>query len=156
MNTAEGQLLNLRDWIQSTFTRTLRQSCNLKQRVCRGASKDLYKLIVKHPDAPLLLKLDTEHLQIISGMGHTYIRYKDDLFNRFIYIDPTIGQFIPSFDGIFIGTEEELQKLAKESSNLNIRNYLGGKDYPLPRLEVSLMKLRKSRKSRRTRRRRAS
>ncbi len=159
MNTAEGSLLLLREWIQSTFTEQLRKTCNLKARMCRGGSKDLYQLLIKNPQTSTFLSKDKDHLQILSGLGHTFLRYKDDRFQRYIYIDPTIGQFVPSLNEIFVGTEEELENLSRRNNSmLDIKNYIErpewtGKSLPPLRLENAMMKQRRSRKSRRTRRR---
>jgi hypothetical protein len=46
------------------FTETLKTTCNLKSRQCRGGSKDLYKLLIKSPSAYQYLKTDEDHLQI--------------------------------------------------------------------------------------------
>lgn len=160
MNGVEESVLLLRLWIQSTFTEQLQKVCNLKSRMCRGGSKELYKLLINHPETSRFLLRDKDHLQIISGLGHTFIRYKDDLYQRYIYIDPTIGQFVPSFNDIFVGTEKELEELSKVNrSQLNIKDYVEkpewtGKTHPPLRLENAMMKQRKSRKSRKTRRQR--
>jgi len=93
------------------------------------------------------MKTDPEHLQIVSGMGHTFIRYKDTESNppRFIYIDPTIAQFNATFEGIFVGTIQDLQAIANRQKNmngykLNLGDYLGSnyknKGYTLPPLDI--------------------
>jgi hypothetical protein len=108
--------------------------------------------------------MNTDKLQIVSGIGHTFLRYHDD--NQFIYIDPTIGQFVPSFDGIFVGDEQDLRDLAKSEPKLDLGDYLGSvyKDskYPLPPLSIETVSMemlkksglkggRRSKKSRRNR-----
>ena len=53
-------------------------------------------------------------LDIVSGMAHTFLR--GTLVTQpglYFYIDPTIAQFIPNFkEGIFVGSEQTLRKLA--------------------------------------------
>ena len=122
---AESQRLMLRYWIRDEFTAGVAAQCNMKARQCRGGSSALYKLLVKSPSSYQYIKTDKDHLQIVSGMGHTFIRYKDDENNQYIYIDPTIAQFVPSFEGIFVGSAEELKELSKsKGSSLNITNYI--------------------------------
>ena len=122
---ADMSMLMLRYWIRDEFTDKLKESCNIRTRQCRGGSKDLYKLILKSPSTYQYLKTDKDHLQIVSGIGHTFIRYKDDAFERYIYIDPTIAQFVPSFEGIFVGKEAELYELIRApKSTLNITDYI--------------------------------
>jgi len=76
------------------------------------------------------MKTDTEHLQIVSGMGHTYIRYKVPESARYLYIDPTIAQFNSTFEGIFVGSIEDLRAIADKQKNmkgykLDLGDYLG-------------------------------
>lgn len=116
----------IREFIRSEFTDELKKTCNLKSRQCRGGSKDLYSLLVLSEKTPKVL--DISKLQIISGLGHTFIRYEDSP-GDFIYIDPTIGQFDPDFDGIFIGDKYDLYAIVKKQLNkkgykLNITNYI--------------------------------
>jgi len=117
--------------------------CNSKARVCRGGSRELYKLIYTYPRIKEEW-MNTDNLQIVSGLGHTFLRYNNG--EKFIYIDPTIGQFIPSFEGIFVGDEKDLRELAASEGRLDLADYLGpayeGKKYPLPplRIETELMK----------------
>ena len=142
---ANISMLMIRYWIRDEFTDKLKESCNIRTRQCRGGSKDLYSLILKSPSTYQYLKTDKDHLQIVSGLGHTFIRYKDDVFDRYMYIDPTIAQFVPSFDGIFVGTEAELYELIKEpKSTLNITDYIEdskwtGKTHPPLTIEHKLM-----------------
>lgn len=142
---ANISMLMIRYWIRDEFTDKLKESCNIRTRQCRGGSKDLYSLIVKSPSTYQYLKTDKDHLQIVSGLGHTFIRYKDDAFDRYIYIDPTIAQFVPSFDGIFVGTEAEIYELIKEpKSTLDITDYIEdpkwtGKTHPPLTIEHQLM-----------------
>jgi hypothetical protein len=145
MQTADDSKLMLRYAIRDEFTTKLQETCNMKSRVCRGGSKDLYHLLVKSKSMGQYMNLDKDHLQIVSGLGHTFIRYKDDANNRFLYIDPTIAQFDPTFDGIFIGDEQDLRDIVENQKNvkgykLNLGDYLGpsyeGKQYPLPPLKI--------------------
>ena len=137
----------LRYFIRDEFTPRLLKTCNMKSRQCRGGSSDLYKLLITSPATGQYMKTDPEHLQIVSGMGHTYIRYKDTESNppRFIYIDPTIAQFNATFEGIFVGTIEDLRTIANRQKNmrgykLNLGDYLGANyknsGYPLPPLII--------------------
>jgi hypothetical protein len=111
------------------------------------------------------MKTDRDHLQIVSGIGHTFLRYKDDEFKRYLYIDPTIAQFEPSFDGIFVGDKEELYAMAKEQKDkkgykLNLGDYLGPdypeKKYPLPPLTIETYLMNNKGGTRRRRRTRKS
>jgi hypothetical protein len=120
---AEDAKLLLRDSIRSDFSDKM--TCDMKSRSCRGGSRELYKLIVQ--STPTYMKTDPDHLQIISGLRHTFIRYKDDEFNRFLYIDPTIGQFDASFDGIFVGDQEDLAVIAEKTKAQRYK--LGLNDY---------------------------
>jgi hypothetical protein len=125
MDTNDSQKLMLRFWIRDDFTSKVAETCNMKARQCRGGSKTLYKLLVKSPATHQYMLTDKDHLQIVSGMGHTFIRYKDDANERYLYIDPTIAQFVPTFDGIFVGTGDELKELAKApKSRLDITDYI--------------------------------
>jgi hypothetical protein len=144
MDAAETDLLLLRYWLRDEFTERVAEACNMKARHCRGGSKVLYELIIKSPATYQYMKTDRDHLQVLSGLGHTFIRYKDDKHGRYIYIDPTIAQFIPTFDGIFVGTAEELMALAP-GSRLDIKDYIEdpkwtGKTHPPLTLENTLMK----------------
>jgi hypothetical protein len=145
MNKADLSLQLLKYWLRDEFTTKLKTTCDLKSRQCRGGSKDLYKLLIQSPSAYQYLKTDKEHLQIVSGLGHTFIRFKDDTHDRFIYIDPTIAQFVPTFDGIFIGTAADLESLTKEPrSTLDITDYIEdprwtGKTHPPLTIEYGLM-----------------
>ncbi len=115
----------IRFYIRDEFTDKLKEKCNIRKRECRGGSRELYRLLINSKSAHQYLQnMDKDHLQIVSGLGHTFIRYKDDNFGRYIYIDPTIAQFVPSFDGIFVGTENELYELMKQPGTLNIKNYI--------------------------------
>jgi hypothetical protein len=102
------------------------------------------------------INVDKEHLQIVSGIGHTFIRYKDDNYNRYIYIDPTIAQFDPTFQGIFVGDEADLRSIEEKQKNmkgykLDISDYLG----PPLTIERSMMNVKGgTRKTRRYRTRR--
>jgi len=122
---AENKRLLMRYWIRDEFTSGVKEKCNIRARQCRGGSKALYDLLVKSPSSHQYINTDKEHLQIVSGMGHTFIRYKDDEYNQYIYIDPTIAQFVPTFDGIFVGSSNELKALSEQKgSTLNIRDYV--------------------------------
>ncbi len=141
MDKATTDLLLLRYWLRDEFTSRVAETCNMKARHCRGGSKVLYDLILKSPATYQYLKTDKDHLQIVSGLGHTFIRYKDDEHGRYIYIDPTIAQFVPTFDGIFVGTMEELKAL---NGRLNIKNYIENnawtrKTHPPLEIEYKLM-----------------
>jgi hypothetical protein len=122
---AEDAKLLLRDTIRSDFSDKM--TCDMKSKLCIGGSRELYKLIVE--STPTYMKTDPNHLQIISGIRHTFIRYKDDEFNRFLYIDPTIGQFDASFDGIFVGDQEDLAIIAERTKGqrykLDLSDYVG-------------------------------
>lgn len=109
----------LREFIQNEFTTKLRKTCNLKASHCRGGSSDLYKLLIHSKDAEKYMKITPEYLQIISGLGHTFIRYADKPESKtpyYVYIDPTIGQFVPTFDGIFVGDADDLREIAKSNA----------------------------------------
>jgi hypothetical protein len=99
----------------------------MKSQVCRGGSADLYGLLMKSEATSQYM--NKNKLQIVSGLGHTFIRFKDDEYKRFLYIDPTIAQFDPSFEGIFVGDEQDLYDIQKKQKNLtgyklNINNYI--------------------------------
>jgi hypothetical protein len=145
MSIAESFKLILRYSIRDEFTSKLQQTCNMKSRICRGGSRDLYTLLIKSKSMASEINLDKEHLQIVSGMGHTFIRYKDDTYKRYLYIDPTIAQFDPTFDGIFVGDEQDLRNIAIKQKNLkgyklSLGDYLGqdyeGNKFPLPPLTI--------------------
>jgi hypothetical protein len=131
MTTPEDHTkLILRYTIRDLFTEKLSTTCNMKSRRCRGGSKDLYKLLVTSNAMKQDMNLDKDHLQIVSGIGHTFIRYKDDEFDRYLYIDPTIAQFDPTFEGIFVGDEQDLRNIADKQLNmkgykLDLSDYLG-------------------------------
>ena len=150
---AENKRLLMRYWIRDEFTSGVQQKCNMRARQCRGGSKALYDLIVKSPSSYQYLNTDKEHLQIVSGMGHTFIRYKDDENKQYIYIDPTIAQFVPTFDGIFVGSSDELKALSEQKgSTLNIRDYVANIHYPPLTIEKNMMSGgRPRRKTRRNR-----
>ena len=158
MDKSESKKLMMRYWIRDEFTSRVAEQCNMKARQCRGGSSALYKLLKQSPSTYQYINTDKEHLQIVSGMGHTFIRYKDDEYNRFIYIDPTIAQFVPTFDGIFVGTADELVALTKtKGSSLNIRDYVEDPkytriSYPPLTIEHSMMAgtRRKKQRSKRT------
>jgi len=153
MNSGENYKLILRYTIRDELTNKLSQTCNMKSRVCRGGSRDLYKLMINSKSIRQDMNLDKDHLQIVSGIGHTFIRYKDDMYNRYIYIDPTIAQFDPTFDGIFVGDESDLRSIADKQRaikgyKLDLRDYLG----PPLTIETSMMNARGgNRKTRRYR-----
>jgi phage pi2 protein 07 len=161
MDDEEYAKLILRYTIRDEFTERLRETCNMRLRICRGGSRDLYRMIVKSPS--MRKEMNLENLQIVSGLGHTFIRYKDDKYNRFIYIDPTIAQFDREFEGIFVGDEQDLRDIAARQSEmkgykLDLRDYLG----PPLQIETKMMaglaggrRVRRSRRGRSTRRRRA-
>jgi len=162
---AENYKLILRFFIRDKFTDKLVQKCNIKSRECRGGSRELYKLLINSRATPQYMKTDRDHLQIVSGIGHTFLRYKDDEFKRYLYIDPTIAQFEPSFDGIFVGDKEELYAMAKEQKDkkgykLNLGDYLGPdypeKKYPLPPLTIETYLMNNKGGTRRRRRTRKS
>ena len=154
--TAEQSKLILRDTIRDEFTNKLRETCNMKSRKCRGGSQDLYKLLVNSNSIQQDMNIDKEHLQIVSGIGHTFIRYKDDKYNRYIYIDPTIAQFDPTFEGIFVGDEADLRSIENKQKNmkgykLDLSDYLG----PPLTIETSMMNIRggtRKKRSKKTRR----
>ena len=151
--TAENYKLLLRYTIRDELTNKLSQTCNMKSRMCRGGSKELYKLILNSKSIKQDMNLDKDHLQIVSGIGHTFIRYKDDKYNRYIYIDPTIAQFDPTFEGIFVGDEADLRSIADKQKGmkgytLDLSDYLG----PPLTVETSMMNTRGgTRKTRRSR-----
>ena len=130
MTTADDSKLMTRYAIRDELTPLLITTCNMKSRTCRGGSKDLYKLLIKSKSMGQYMTLDKDHLQIVSGLGHTFIRYKDDTYNRYLYIDPTIAQFDPTFEGIFIGDEQDLRDIAARQIDmkgykLDLTDYLG-------------------------------
>ena len=155
MDKAEFNLLSMRYWIRDAFTDKVKEKCNIRARHCRGGSSELFHLLKESPATHQYL--DGDKLQIVSGLGHTFIRYKDDEFGRFIYIDPTIAQFVPSFDGIFVGTADELRELVKEpGSRLNIKNYVENASYtgislPPLTIETNLMRYSTPKKTRKRR-----
>ncbi len=145
MSTAENAKLILRYLIRDELSEKLRKTCNMKSRLCRGGSRDLYALLIKSKAIASEMNIDSEHLQIVSGMGHTFIRYKDDIYKRYLYIDPTIAQFNSSFEGIFVGDEQDLRNIVIKQKNLkgyklNLGDYLGpdyeAKTSPLPPLKI--------------------
>lgn len=161
MSTAENAKLILRYLIRDAFSERLKQTCNMKSRICRGGSRDLYTLLIKSKSMASEMNLDKEHLQIVSGMGHTFIRYKDDNYKRYLYIDPTIAQFNSTFDGIFVGDEQDLRNIAVKQKNLrgyklNLGDYLGpnyeAKTSPLPPLKIESQMMDECAKSGGTRR----
>ena len=161
MSTAENAKLILRYLIRDAFSERLKQTCNMKSRICRGGSRDLYTLLIKSKSMASEMNLDKEHLQIVSGMGHTFIRYKDDTYKRYLYIDPTIAQFDPTFDGIFVGDEKDLRNIVVKQKNLkgyklNLGDYLGsdyeGAAFPLPPLKIEGQLMEECNKSGGTRR----
>ena len=132
-----------RFFIRSEFTDRLRVTCNMKSRICRGGARDLYRLLMKS-DA-MSQYIDKDSIQIVSGLGHTFIRVRDDEYNRFLYIDPTIAQFNSSFEGIFVGDEQDLFNIQTKQKGvsgykLNMGNYLGPdykeKKFGLPPLQI--------------------
>jgi hypothetical protein len=133
MSNAEKKKLLLRFFIRSEFTEDLRETCDMKSQVCRGGSADLYGLLMKSEATSQYM--NKNKLQIVSGLGHTFIRFKDDEYKRFLYIDPTIAQFDPSFEGIFVGDEQDLYDIQKKQKyltgyKLNINNYI---EQPTPK-----------------------
>ena len=157
----EHDKLILRYTIRDLFTDKLSQTCNMKSRRCRGGSKDLYKLLIASNAMKQDMKLDRDHLQIVSGIGHTFIRYKDDKYDRYLYIDPTIAQFDPTFEGIFVGDEQDLRDITVKQKDmkgykLDLSDYLG----PPLTVENKLMNESSSsggsRKGRKARRRKVS
>lgn len=161
---AEHNILKLRYWIRDEFTGVLSTQCNIRARQCRGGSNILYRLLVSSPSSYQYIRTDRDNLQIVSGMGHTFIRYKDLENQQYIYIDPTIAQFVPSFDGIFIGSANELFSMDRTrmpGSQLDIKDYVEdpqwtGVSRPPLTIETGMMsggrkKLKKSRRSRRSR-----
>jgi len=147
MNPAENNILRLRYWIRDEFTGSLSTQCNIRARQCRGGSSLLYKLLVSSPSSYQYIRTDKDNLQIVSGMGHTFIRYKDLENQQYIYIDPTIAQFIPSFDGIFVGSANELLSMDRTrmpGSQLDVKDYVEdpqwtGVTYPPLTIESGLM-----------------
>jgi len=150
MSNINSRKLILRHFIRDTFGSDpeLKGICNSKERKCRGGSERLYELMYKFPRIKEEW-MNTDKLLIVSGIGHTFLRYYDD--KRFIYIDPTIGQFVPSFDGIFVGDEQDLRDLAKSEPKLDLGDYLGpdyeGKKYPLPPLSIETVSMERLQKS---------
>jgi hypothetical protein len=148
----EQNRLLLRYWIRDEFTGRVAAQCNMKGRQCRGGSTALYKLLVQSPSSRQYINTDKDHLQIVSGMGHTFIRYKDDANKQYIYIDPTIAQFVPVFDGIFVGSAEELFALSQTAgSKLNITDYVEdprwtGVSHPPLTIETQMMSAGKRRR----------
>ncbi len=138
----------LKLFIRSKFTDELKKTCDLNSRTCRGTSYELYKQMIKSEETPKYMEIDYDHLQIISGMGHTFIRYNNGTKEQpeYIYIDPTIGQFnIPDFEGIFIGDEADLREIASRQENipgykLDLGDFLGpryeGNKYRVPPLRI--------------------
>jgi hypothetical protein len=165
MSVSQGEYehdkLILRYTIRDLFTDKLSQTCNMKSRRCRGGSKDLYKLLIASNAMKQDMKLDRDHLQIVSGIGHTFIRYKDDKYDIYLYIDPTIAQFDPTFEGIFVGDEQDLRDITVKQKDmkgykLDLSDYLG----PPLTVENKLMNESSSsggsRKGRKARRRKVS
>ena len=143
----------IRSFIRDEFTEQLRPMCNMKSRVCRGGSRELYKLLMKSSSTPQYMSID--NLQIVSGLGHTFIRYNDTKFNRYLYIDPTLAQFDPTFEGIFIGDEMDLRNIVNKQEKtkgykLDIADYIGSKNTPPLTVEKNLLAnaLKGGRKSR--------
>jgi hypothetical protein len=141
MSTPESSKSILRYFIRDAFGSDpeIKEMCNSKTRVCRGGSRALYNRIISSKGIDEWM--DTKNLQIISGLGHTFLRYYDEPHKQYIYIDSTIGQFVPSYDGIFVGDEKDLRELTlTPKSRLDLGDYLGpdyeGKKYPLPPLII--------------------
>lgn len=151
----ESDKLILRYTIRDLFTEKLSTTCNMKSRRCRGGSKDLYKLLIASKAMEQDMNLDRDHLQIVSGIGHTFIRYKDDKHNRYLYIDPTIAQFDPTFQGIFVGDEQDLRNIVNKQ--LNMKGYkLDLSDYLGPPLTTETQLMNESSSSGGTRRRKVN
>jgi hypothetical protein len=51
----------------------------------------------------------------VSGIGHTFLLYNDG--DQVIYIDPTISQFNKDYQGIFVGTKDELFQVVVDESD---------------------------------------
>ena len=137
---AETAKLLLRYSIRDEFTDQLIQTCNMKSRMCRGGSKDLYRILTG-PTSYAKQYMNLDNLQIVSGLGHTFLRYWDDAFNRYLYIDPTLAQFNSTFEGIFVGDENDLRDIVKRQKNmkgykLDIKDYVG----PPLTIETNVMK----------------
>jgi hypothetical protein len=145
---SENQKLMLRYFIRDEFTGKLSETCNMVSRKCRGGSSDLYKLLISSKSLPQYMNNPKDNLEIVSGLGHTFIRYRDTEYNRYLYIDPTIAQFYPKFEGIFVGDEKDLQNIVDEQAitnknrryKLDIKDYIGGPDRPPLKIENILMK----------------
>lgn len=144
---SENKKLMLRYFIRDEFTPNLLKTCNMVSRRCRGGSSDLYKLLISSKSLPQYMNNPKDNLEIVSGLGHTFIRYRDIEYNRYLYIDPTIAQFYPSFEGIFVGDEQDLQNIVDEQTKTNknrrykldIKDYIGSPDRPPLKIENTLM-----------------
>ena len=104
----------------------LTEKCNIKTNQCRGGSMILYALMKNNESfiqTYYIPNFNIEKLEIITGPSHTSLRYKDNNNTNFIYIDPTIGQFIRDFEGVFVGSKEDLISLSKKYRGFDVENY---------------------------------
>ena len=136
-----NQFADFKSFIQQTFSGSLYQQFSASDRNCRGASLELYKLILKYAKQnPSLFQYITK-LEIVSGMAHTFLRGTLSTNPNFFYLDPTIAQFVPAFtEGIFVGGEQELRQLAGMYGRNDILNdYIAiPGNYP-PQVDTQLM-----------------
>lgn len=141
------QFSDFKSFIQSTFSVPLYKSYTPYDRNCRGASKELYKLMLLYAKQNPHLFNWIASLDIVTGMAHTFLR--GTLSTQpgvYFYIDPTIAQFIPNFkEGIFVGSEQSLRQLAMLNGRNDILNdYIAiPGNYP-PQIDTQLMNQVKS------------
>ena len=133
---------DFKQFVQETFSPPLYQKFTPYDRNCRGASKELYMLMLMYAKQnPHLFSWITS-LDIVSGMAHTFLR--GTLVTQpglYFYIDPTIAQFIPKFtEGIFVGSEQTLRKLAIANGQAHILDdYIATPERYPPAIDTQLM-----------------
>jgi len=136
------QFSDFKNFVQSTFSTSLYKNYTPYDRNCRGASKELYKLMLLYAKQYPHLFNWISSLDIVSGMAHTFLRGTlSTQPGAYFYIDPTIAQFIPNFkEGIFVGSEQTLRQLAMLNGRNDILNdYIATPgNYP-PQVDTQLM-----------------
>jgi hypothetical protein len=108
---------DFRKRIKDRFDTCIQSECPRGEAMCRGGSRLLYHLILKYHKRNPKLQFDPSGLSIVSSIGHTFLLYNDG--NEDIYIDPTISQFNDQYEGIFVGTKEELFQVVEKQSDRN-------------------------------------
>jgi len=119
-NAEKADLLkySVRDLISNVKLPRL-SNAELSETISIERSKNVYNYIIKSITLKGSSYLDKSKLQIISSGEHFFIRYLDTYLRKTLYIDPNIQKYAPSFDGIFVGYEDDLQK---ETNEINLDN----------------------------------